>query len=997
MTSKPVAQTKIAPTVLADAEYEHKWAEESQYQMLRRSHDPRFGEIIIYKKRGTNELVFAKEKLSTSKQAAAADIRELKSRMALNRPGLQKMIGYSTSVKKELCSTSYLTQGFYEFPRSDLGKEVSSRAQNAGNFSEQELTAIAQQSLNGLNSLHQERISHGDIRPQYIGISHATNQAEILDRLADPAPVEKVQTGHIVNKKNLYMSPELYKKLQGKDKMIKYDPAKNDLYGLGLSILEAGNGRSIQDIYSSNGTINQANLDKHLATFNQKYPNGYLSQLVGGTLAQNESARLSTAELVSRLGSAGVGSGATGYGFTTQTNQFNYPQFSSTVTQETIPQASVQTNYAVTTQTQAGQGLFDFTAKDAEAFDTYSNKVNQSQSTVPSFLQDQQTNAYLAEKPVAKEIHVAAQPHAIKAQATVDTTYVEKPTNTSTVTQTTFQNQSIPQVNQSFSSQANVQPQVAACMTHPTQTLTQTYVYEPPQVYNAPTVQTSYTQAPAQPLTTSQYTSQYTPQYTPAVQTISYQPQQSYTVPASQYSQSYILQPSAPVVSTTQTYTVPATQPITITNAPITTYISQSESRVAPLQRVSYATSSPVTIDALAAPAPVQTTHISSYPATYISELPQYLSGSTRVFNAPISTEALPVIGGQATIRPLTPVTLPTTQTYTTYTTQQAVRPLTPQISSYSTPSYAKSERVVTNIGSTGATALTGYYQPGAIFAGSQTNILPATTEIKSRKSVSFIDHEPSKIDYNNIIKSSNSGNYVSQSAQVISLPATHTTTTSYTTQPITTTKSTISWEEFQALKKNDQSIQIKEATQPTSYTTTYSSATPVAEHQTQYTQPTSYTTSYQTSYTSTTPAVEHQTQYTQPATEHVVSHSADNHYTESTTRYEQSGDNNYAQTIHYDDQPHYTQADVSAQQHGEHDTYQSADYRVAAQNNRNWESNFAGNTAGFSFSKQADQGSASKYNNQSDVITSFKRSTKRYKYVNGQMVEAYEDGVSRL
>ncbi len=1125
MSSKPVAQPKIAPTVLADAEYERKWAEESQYQMLRRSHDPRFGEIIIYKKRGTNELVFAKEKLTTSKQAAAADIRELKSRMALNRPGLQKMIGYSTSIKKELCSTSYLTQGFYEFPRSDLGKEISNRVQSAGNFNEQELTSIAQNSLNGLNSLHQERISHGDIRPQYIGISHATNQAEILDRLADPAPLEKVQTGHIVNKKNLYMSPELYKKLQGKNKLIKYDPAKNDLYGLGLSILEAGTGHNVQDIYNANGTINQANLDKHVDVFNKKYPNSYLSQLVGGTLAQNESARLSTAELVSRLGSASVGGGAFGgqtqfdqyaysssqggqaqfsgasgfggaqggqavttttttttnqivggpqastvatnqiigtgasfnnqggyssaYDFNAQNNQSNYPQFSSTITQGALPSAPAQANLSVNNQSQAGQGLFDFTAKDAEVFENYSYKVNQSQSTLPSFLQDQQTNAYFAEKPVSKEFHLSAQPRAIKAQATYETQFVEKPVNTSTNTQSTFQNQSIPQQqNQSFSSQANVQaqpqaqtqvqaqPQAQAQVTvsnasQPTQTISQSYSYQAPlstpQKYTAPAVQTSYTtQASNQPITTS-YTSQplttstYTSQYIPA--------NQSYTIPTNQSSQSYIIQPSAPAVSTTQTYTLPANQPITISSSPITTtYTSQPfEAQSNTLQRVSYVNSSPSTQGSLIAPAPIQTTYLSSYPTQYVSggvitnELPTYVQGSTRIFNAPISTEALPVVSAPSTIRPLTPVNLPASQTYTTYTTQSAVRPLTPQITTSYTaapstirpmtpsityaaqpvfsnapatvtisPAYAQSERLVTTIGSTGSSALTGYYQPGAIFSGSQTNILPATTEIKSRKSVSFIDHEPSKIDYNNIIKTSNSGNYVSQSAQVINLPS----TTIQSTQP-TISKGTISWEEFQALKKNDQSIQLKEATQPVSYTTSYSSTI--------------------------APTTEYQTKYIQPATEHIVSQGADHQYTQS-THYDNPSDNHYAQTIHYDDHQNnaqyiqndhqnnaqysqndhqnlqYSQNDnQGAQQHYDHDNYESGSYRVAAQNNGNWESNLAGNTATFSFSKQADQGNTPNYDSQSNVTTSFKRSTKRYKYVNGKMVEAYEDGVSRL
>ena len=139
MSNLKTPSSNLAPTTLPDEEYNKKWDKESQYQFLRKSQDPRFGEIHIYKKKNSNELIFAKEKLTSNKQSAANDIRELKSRIALNRPHLQPMLGYSTSVKKELCSTNYLTQGFYEFPKSDLGKETSNRIQSGQQFSESKI------------------------------------------------------------------------------------------------------------------------------------------------------------------------------------------------------------------------------------------------------------------------------------------------------------------------------------------------------------------------------------------------------------------------------------------------------------------------------------------------------------------------------------------------------------------------------------------------------------------------------------------------------------------------------------------------------------------------------------------------------------------------------------------------------------------------------------------------------------------------------------------
>lgn len=62
------------------------------------------------------------------------------------------------------------------------------------------------------------------MRPQLIGYDKADTRFQVLDRLADPSPIERVQSQNIIGKKDLYLSPELYKKLQGRDKAMKYVP-----------------------------------------------------------------------------------------------------------------------------------------------------------------------------------------------------------------------------------------------------------------------------------------------------------------------------------------------------------------------------------------------------------------------------------------------------------------------------------------------------------------------------------------------------------------------------------------------------------------------------------------------------------------------------------------------------------------------------------------------------------------------------------------------------
>lgn len=84
---------------------------------------------------------------------------------------------------------------------------------NITGFSAQELHKIKHDVLNGLSVLHGAGLSHGDIRPEYIGYDKPKNQYLLLDRFSNGLPFEKCQTDHLVNNRELFMSPGLYSKL----------------------------------------------------------------------------------------------------------------------------------------------------------------------------------------------------------------------------------------------------------------------------------------------------------------------------------------------------------------------------------------------------------------------------------------------------------------------------------------------------------------------------------------------------------------------------------------------------------------------------------------------------------------------------------------------------------------------------------------------------------------------------------------------------------------
>lgn len=292
MFANPSNLPKQKVELLPDAEYNKEWPQEKSYKLLKRFNDPRFGDVSVIKN-NANQVVIVKEKMASSKNEVTEDIKALKQRFDMNHPHLLKLIGYSAVTNKELCSTTYITKGFYEFPRSDAYKELSDRQKAGGDFNQSELTHLAYQILSALHSIHQKGFAHGDVRPQLIGYDKQQNHFDLLDRLGDPSPIERCQTNLIINNKELYISPQLYKKLKGKDKTAVYNAQKNDVYALGLSLLYLGEGKSIQNIYQPTGEIDKRLLQEHVMDFDVKHnqKNPLLCVIVKEMLETDESRR----------------------------------------------------------------------------------------------------------------------------------------------------------------------------------------------------------------------------------------------------------------------------------------------------------------------------------------------------------------------------------------------------------------------------------------------------------------------------------------------------------------------------------------------------------------------------------------------------------------------------------------------------------------------------------------------------------------------------------
>ena len=116
---------------------------------------------------------------------------------------------------------------------------------------------------------------------------------KIADRLANPYPPDLVQLMHLSNNEEVYISPHLFESLMAGDVQIQLNPFKNDVFALGLVVLEMGLFESVQVLYDlENGVFNYGTLEKMKQMFFEKYDDSILKDLLDKMLEIKEELRL---------------------------------------------------------------------------------------------------------------------------------------------------------------------------------------------------------------------------------------------------------------------------------------------------------------------------------------------------------------------------------------------------------------------------------------------------------------------------------------------------------------------------------------------------------------------------------------------------------------------------------------------------------------------------------------------------------------------------------
>lgn len=298
--SSPVSQN----VKLAASDLDRKSPLE-KYAQVRKLNDPRFGEVQILQSPLGKEYIAAQELKFTDEKSVSAAVVAARKRLNLKHPNLVGLLDYSVSKQSELCSTFYILRLFYDYPKTDLKKEGTDRGKQGGHFSAQELLAFFQQQSEALDYLHAQGTFHGDVQPLLIGFNRDSGQTKLIDKpdLNTPDKLRASQKNRFVSGQPLYVSPATYASLAKGNANYPVDPVKEDSYGLGLSILELGNQRSVQDVYDKNTkSINKAAFNAHIEEFNRSYgASPQLVESVVGLTNLDEENRVQTSQVTQYL------------------------------------------------------------------------------------------------------------------------------------------------------------------------------------------------------------------------------------------------------------------------------------------------------------------------------------------------------------------------------------------------------------------------------------------------------------------------------------------------------------------------------------------------------------------------------------------------------------------------------------------------------------------------------------------------------------------------
>ncbi|KAL4436314.1 hypothetical protein ABPG74_015905 [Tetrahymena malaccensis] len=247
---------------LKDFEYQTVFVEEID--------DKCFGQVRIHKRRNTfqgNGNIFIMEKANHLDQKVeyAQLYAESQARLELQHKNLLQFLGYDFVNQKDFCTSSLRSRLFFEYYYHDLGLEVQRRSDCQEYFNEDELWYILDSLVQVCSFLQENQLFHGDLRPQSVKLTQ-----EGFVKIGDHGLINPLKNGFyktLIRAENGYLSPEQLSYLMLGLTEAKYNVFKQEVFSLGLTILQSATLRDVSQVYDWDKMLVKVDILKQLIEF----------------------------------------------------------------------------------------------------------------------------------------------------------------------------------------------------------------------------------------------------------------------------------------------------------------------------------------------------------------------------------------------------------------------------------------------------------------------------------------------------------------------------------------------------------------------------------------------------------------------------------------------------------------------------------------------------------------------------------------------------------
>jgi len=271
---------------LIEADFNKKYDLDKSFKSIKKLNDPRLGEVRLFQHPETKAVIAVREIKINEKKQAEIEILKCQKRMRIQNQYVLPLIEYAIEKQSSLCSSFYLLKLFYEYPPTDIRKELLDKKKEGSKFSTEELLHLLFQQIEAHKHLELTRGYHGDVRPIYWGLNSTLWHSKLICKPEDIDSSQKilqVQMHHLQMGDAVYQSPALYENLMSKNLKFNFTPNKEDMFATAMIILELGVQDSLQDVYGKNGKFDHEAMKRHVAKFEQIY-NGPENQLLVTTV-----------------------------------------------------------------------------------------------------------------------------------------------------------------------------------------------------------------------------------------------------------------------------------------------------------------------------------------------------------------------------------------------------------------------------------------------------------------------------------------------------------------------------------------------------------------------------------------------------------------------------------------------------------------------------------------------------------------------------------------